>query len=382
MKSIFLAFSASLMIAAAIAGIWLEYSVFESFAIWFLGGGLLILSGAALEISFYRTGHRWPESSNQPNKLRLTALDYMKAFACWLNAFKRTYAVEPGLYYTGDGYDRQAPLLVTSNYFLTVFLIIRQARSFNARLLVVDTDGINVWCSASEGQFSHAEILKQLDRYQRSLLTDERRLSLILPKLSLAGVNLKKLQKANIHPIIGPIYARDLPKYLSQPPFKDRERDQVQFNMQSRLYTWLPGLLQALGYSFVLVLFFWIIEIIWGPPVPKGIVLLTAILATAYPILFPWIPGNRFAVKGLWLAVFTSLGICTLTALKVLSLFNLPMTVLFTFATAIFFGLSYTGNSAVSSYSRVRMEIARFLPIYVSLYTVSLAAFVITEVYR
>lgn len=382
MKSIFLSLSAIFLVIAGIAGKWLGFAVFESFAIWFLGVGLVILSFLALEITYYRTGYKWSQSSNQPNKLRLKTRDHMKAFVCWLNAFKRTYAVEPGLYYTGDRYDRKAPLIVTSNYFLTVFLVIRRVRGLNARLLVVDTDGINVWCSASEGQFSDTEILKQLDRYQRSLLTKGQQLSIILPKLSLSGVNLKTLRKAKIHPIIGPIYAKDLPKYLSQPPYKDRVRDQVMFDMQSRLYTWLPGLVQSLGYSFAIVLFFWLIEIVWGLPVPLGIVYITGILATAYPILFPWIPGDRFAVKGLWMAAFTSLGVCTLTALSVLSLSNLPMTLLFTFATAIFFGLAYTGNSAVSNYSRVRKEIARFLPLYVSLYAASLTAFVITEVNR
>jgi hypothetical protein len=382
MKSMFLLITALSLVAAGAAGQWLEIDVFKPYAIWFLGGGLVIMCSVAQEITYYRTGYNWSEASNQPKPLRLTLRDYIKAFVCWLNAFKWTYAFEPGLYYTGDRYDRKAPLLVTSNYFLTVFLVTRRVRGFNARLLVIDTDGINVWCSASEEKFSHTEILKQLDRYQRSLLTNDRRLELILPKLGLAGVNLKILRKANIHPIIGPIYAKDLPIYLSQSHFMDRAEDRVLFGMQSRLYTWLPGLFQSLGYSFAIVLLFWGIEQIWGFPVPVGIVFLTGILATAYPILFPWIPGVRFAVKGLWLAAFTSLAICALTALGVLSLPDLPMTLLFTFGTAVFFGLSYTGNSAVSNYSRVRKEIARFLPLYAFLYAASLAAFVITEVNR
>jgi hypothetical protein len=382
MKSMFFLLSAISLVTAGIAGQWLGIEVFKTFALWFLGGGLVILGSVTLRVTYYRSGYIWSQASNRPRPLHLTLLDYIKAFVCWLNAFKRTYAIEPGLYYTGDRYDRKAPLLVTSNYFLTVFLVARRVRGFNARLLVIDTDGINVWCSASEGQFSHTEILKQLDRYKRSLFTDDRRLVLILPKLGLAGVNLKTLRKANIQPIIGPIYAKDLPTYLSQSPVKNCAKDQVSFGMQSRLYTWLPGLLQSLGYSFAIVLLFWVIEIVWGLPVPMGIIFLTGILATAYPILFPWIPGVRFAVKGLWLAAFTSLGICALTALSALSLSDLPMTLLFTFGTAVFFGLSYTGNSAVSNYSRVRKEFARFFPLYVSLYAASLAAFLITEVNR
>jgi hypothetical protein len=382
MKSLIFLFVAICLLAAGIAGHWFGLDLFTPYAIWFLVGSLVMMSYVGLSATYYRSGTNWIDGSKQPRPLHFTWMDYLKALVCWCNAFKRTYAIEPGLYYTGKRYDHETPLLVTSNYFLTVFLVTRRIRGFNARLLVIDTDGINVWCAAGEGKFSNPEILKQLNRYDRKLLTDGHRLTLILPKLGFAGVNLGRLRKAGVRPIIGPIYAKDLPTYLSQPPYKNCDEDRVLFNLQSRLFTWLPGLVQVLTYSFAIVLAFWGIEQIWGLPVPMGIIVLSGVLATAYPILFPWIPGQRFAVKGLWLAALTSLGICALTAAGELSLANLPMTLLFTFGTAIFFGLSYTGNSAVSNFSRVRKEIARFLPLYSFFYAASLTAFVIKEVYK
>ena len=382
MKSRIFLFVAICLSAAGIAGHWLGFALFAPYAIWFFAGGLVMMSCVVLSATYYRSGANWTDNSKQPQPLYLTWPDYLKAVVCWCDAFKRTYAIEPGLYYTGKHYDHETPLLVTSNYFLTVFLVVRRIRVFNARLLVIDTDGINVWCAAGEGKFSNTEILKQLNRYEQKLLTNDHRLTLILPKLGFAGVNRRELRKAGVRPIIGPIYAKDLPAYLSQPPYKDCDVDRILFDFQSRLFTWLPGLVQVFTYSFAIVLAFWGIEQIWGLPVPMGIIVLSGVLATAYPILFPWIPGKRFAVKGLWLAVLISLVICALTAAGVLSLANLPMTLLFTFGTGIFFGLSYSGNSAVSNYSRVRKEIARFLPLYGLLYAASLAAFVITEVYR
>jgi hypothetical protein len=154
------------------------------------------------------------------------------------------------------------------------------------------------------------------------------------------------------------------------------------FGLQSRLFTWLPGLVQYLSYSFAAVIVLWGMEQIWNLPLPTGLILVTALLATAYPILFPWIPGVRFAVKGLWLAAFASIGLSALTVFGVIPLADLIMAILFIFATAVFVGLSYTGNSAVSNYSRVRKETARFLPLNVLLYIGSLAAFIMTEVYR
>jgi hypothetical protein len=383
MKYVLLPISAIILVATGVAGKWFGYATVEKYAIWFFGVGFAMLVYAAIQSTYYRSRNPWIDAANKdPQPLRLIWLDYLKAGVCWLDAFKRTYAFEPGLYYTGEHYNSKAPLLVTSNYFLTVFLVARRTRAFNARLLVIDTDGINVWCSASRGQFSHTEVLKQLNRYDRKLLTDVQRPSLILPKLALSGVNLRALRKANVCPVIGPVYARDLPEFLSHLPYKDRVEDKVIFGFQSRLFTWLPGLLQILVGSFAIVLIFWGIEQLCGLPVPMGLIVLTAILATAYPIFFPWIPGVRFAVKGLWLAAFTSLVICVLAANGVLLLADLPMTLLFTFGTAVFFGLSYTGNSAVSNYSRVRKEIARFLPLYVFLYAASFVTFVMTEVYR
>jgi acetyl-CoA decarbonylase/synthase complex subunit gamma len=383
MKSLLFLSGALCLVTAGITGQWFGYPAFAAYPIWFLGGGLVMLFYAAIQSTYYRSGAPWIEAvNNKPQPLRLTWLDYLKATVCWLDAFKRTYAFKPGLYYTGKNYNSKAPLLVTSNYFLTVFLVIRRIRVFNARLLVIDTDGINVWCSAGKGQFSHTEVLKQLDRYDRKLLTAGQRPSLILPKLALSGVNLRALRKANVRPVIGPVYVKDLPEFLSQKPYKDCSNERVIFGLRSRLFTWPPGLLQVLVYSFAIALAFWGIEQIWGFPVPIGIIFITGILATAYPIFFPWIPGDRFAVKGLWLAAFTSLVIFMLTATGVLLLADLPMTLLFTFGTAVFLGLSYTGNSAVSNYSRVRKEIASFLPLYVVLYAASFVTFVITEVYR
>ncbi|NIQ37358.1 MAG: hypothetical protein GTN81_02035 [Proteobacteria bacterium] len=366
--------------AAGVGGLWFDLGAFESYGSWFFGVGLVAVLFSVLRLSYYRSGKLWPGAITQPRPLQMTWKDYLKAVVCWLDAFKRTYVVEPGLYYTGSRYDKTAPLLVTSNYLLTVFLVVRRTRRHNARLLVIDTDGINAWCSAGEGAFSNRAILKQIDRYDKKLLADEPWVRLILPKVALSGVDLRDLRQHKIKPVIGPIYARDLPGYLSTPPYQDRGEDRILFNMQSRLFSWLPGLVQFLGYAFLLLLLLWSVGRIWNLPVPLGVVGLTALVATAYPVLYPWIPGMRFAVKGLWLAVFISIGLVFMALAQVVTPTGLIVAIIFTFATSIFFALSYTGNSAVSNYSRVRKEIARFLPLDAALYVAAVAAFLIVGV--
>ncbi len=382
MTTLFRLLGAVALLAAGVAGRWLGHGAFAPHAVGLITIGLLLLGVTALRATYYKSGTPWPRSSSEPQPQRLTWLDYLKVPVCWFDAFKRTYAVPPGLYYTGARYDRDAPLLVTANYLLTVVLVVRRIRASGVRLLIVDSDGINVWCGSSEGQLSNAKILDQVDRYDRELLTGDRKLRMILPKLCLAGVELGGLHRAKIHPVIGPIYAKDLPAYLKSPPFEDCDDDEVVFGLRMRLFSWLPGVVQYLGYSLKMVLALFLLELLWGIEVPLALVPLAALLGTAYPILFPWIPGQRFAVKGLWLAALVSLGLCGLAASGQTSAADLPAAVLFTFAAALFVGLSYTGNSAVSNYTAVRREIARFLPLTVLLFAASLAAFVWMETVR
>lgn len=361
------------------AGRWYDYLPTAGAGLWLPGIGIAMILLALLRTTYFRSGTTWPEGTDEPRAIRISLLDYAKASVCWLDGFKRTYAVAPGLYYTGDRFDPDKPLLVTSNYLLTVFILVRRVRFFSANILIIDTDGINVWCSASKGRFSNLEIFKQLVRYQKILLHKDRRLTIILPKFSMSGVDLKLLRQAYVKPVIGPLYAKDLPAYLATPPYRDRA-DTVHFGFQSRLFTWLPGLIQFMTYCIAAILVLFVVYILFGFPVPWKAALLTVLIATAYPLLFPMIPGKRFAVKGIWLGVFISLGMIPGFVRNAITGLDFITSVLFVIATSLFMGLAYTGNSAVSNYSAVRREIACFLPVDVLLYAMTLIVFIVNEV--
>ena len=368
--------------AVGIAGVIFESAAFQEEGPWFLALGLTMLGYLVLKRTYYRTGSVWPADSNEPKPLNLTWLDYVKALICWLDSFKRTYVVEHGLYYTGDRYDHDATLLVTANYHLTVFVLVRRLRRRNVRLLVVDTDGINVWCAAGKGRFSNDAIFEQLNRYEQHLPKDAGRLKLILPKLCLAGVDLPALREAGCDAIIGPVYGKDLPAYLSKQPLIDRDTDRVLFGLQSRLFTVPPGLLQTLKYGVTLLLALWLVQQIWYFALPvAGVLGLTVVLTIAFPVCFPYLPGKWFAVKGLSLAIVVSAALCALAGGGLVSRGNLITAVLFTLASGMYFGQSYSGNSAVSNGTSLRKETARLLPVYALLYLASLAAFIIKEAF-
>ncbi len=71
--------------------------------------------------------------------------------------------VKPGLYPIGPTTE-DSPVLVTSNYFVTYKRVVSslERQDIAAWLLVVDTEGVNVWCSAVGGHFTAEKILAQI----------------------------------------------------------------------------------------------------------------------------------------------------------------------------------------------------------------------------
>lgn len=318
--------------------------------------------------------------SNSPVKLRFRLLDIFKVFGEMVFAYGRTFIITPGLYYTGKEYDISAPLLVTSNYHLTVWSVWRRIKHLKTRILIIDTDGINVWCSAGKGKFNAFEIMKQLDRYPHELLSLDRDIQIILPKLSLSGVKMSDLRKNNISPVIGPIYAGDLPEFLQNLPYKDCNAEQFTFDLADRLFTLLSTLRQIAGYSIIGALILFILNIwlktgLWWQVIP-----LSLLISTVYVIFFPLLPTKSFVYKGIFL--FLALGIYyeIVNIYQLQSLWESLFYLSFMAGFSMFFGLYYTGNSGVSNYSIVKRETILFLPVVVLLLFVATAAAILKGV--
>lgn len=142
------------------------------------------------------------------------------------------WATEPRLIRAGNP-GRDAPVLVTSNYALTVRWVLRALRGQNAYLLVAPTRGINVWCSAAGGLFTAHQVISILRTSGVGEFVNHRRL--LLPQLSATGVERKLVeQRTGWHIVFGPVYARDLPAYLAS-GHKTEAMRQVSFPLLNRL---------------------------------------------------------------------------------------------------------------------------------------------------
>lgn len=318
-----------------------------------------------------------------PQKISFKLIDYFKVFYSWLFAFRRTFSIEPGLYYIGDRYDFNTPLIVTCNYHMTLFLLWRTLKNRNIRFLVIDTKGINVWCSSGKGQFCAEEIMKQKNRYDKKILSESESISLILPKLSLSGVSIGELKRNSIYPKIGPIYAKELPGYLDDLPLKDRIKDKFKFSIKDRLFTLIPSLVQITKYAIYISIGLFIWHYFFDTNIYWQIILILIIVTILYIILFPVLPTKRFCIKGLFLC-----GI-QITALTIyyflfnensLDKISYMFYIFFLTGSNLFFSLYYTGNSGVSNYSLVKKEIIRYLPITILFFLASIITIIIKGV--
>ncbi len=320
-----------------------------------------------------------------PQRLLFGLIDYFKVIFSWLFAFKRTFIIEPGLYFTGEKYNIDSPLLVTCNYHMTVFVLWRILKRRDARILVIDTQGINVWCSSGKGQFSANEIMKQLNRYDKSIISELDKIDLVLPKLSLSGVSIADLKKNSINPKIGPVYAAELPEYLDDIPLKNRNNDRYKFSLKDRLFTLVPSLVQMIKYGIYIgiVLFVW--HYFFNTNIYWQVLPIFAVVIFLFVIFFPVLPTKTFAVKGIFLfiplGIVLSLFYFIFDGNKTMDLISYIFYISFLAGTCLFFSLSYTGNSGVSNYSLVRKETARYLPMTVLIFIVSIVSLIIKGVH-
>lgn len=184
--------------------------------------------------------------------------------------------------------ERDAPVLVTCNYDLTVRRVLRALRSLDAYLLVAPTKGINVWCGAAGGYFTSHQIISVLRTSGIGELVDHRRL--ILPQLSATGVERKLVEeRTGWHVVFGPVYASDIPAYLASGKKTDDMR-QVHFPLSARLEmaaVWalpisvLGGAILAIGWRHLLLPF----------------VAMTWVLGLSLYIFFPQLSGSVEATR-------------------------------------------------------------------------------------
>ena len=289
------------------------------------------------------------------------------------------YRVEPGLYAVGAP-ATDSPVLVSANYKMSFDRLRGELAGTDAWLLVLDTDGINVWCSAGKGTFGTEEVVRRVEATRLGEVVTHR--TLVLPQLAGPGVAAHEVKRlCGFKVVYGPVRAADLPAFLATEMTAVSEMRRVQFSLADRMAV-VPVELVMSGKWVLLIAAALLLLAGLGPGgfslgrvatagIASAAALLLASFGTAVvaPALLPWLPGRAFALKGLWLGLALAAG-AVATGWLYPQLLGGPLSLagwcLILPAAASFMTMSFTGATTFTSLSGVRREMRVAVPLQIA----------------
>ena len=271
------------------------------------------------------------------------------------------HRVRPGLYALGrPGPD--SPVFVTANYTLSFDALRSALAGTDGYILVLDTQGINVWCAAGKGTFGTDEVVRQVEGTRLGEVVRTR--TLILPQLGASGVAAHEVKKrCGFRVEYGPVRAADLPAYLKSHRATPEMR-RVRFTLWDRLVLIPVEIVHASWLTALVAAVLWVSA---GRLAALGAI--AAILGgvVLFPILLPWIPTREFSTKGFVLGGLVALPFALAAFLgnpEVAWWLRLLYALTYLLAlppVTAYISLNFTGSTTFTSRTGVRREIYRYI---------------------
>jgi acetyl-CoA decarbonylase/synthase complex subunit gamma len=284
-----------------------------------------------------------------------------------------SYTVEPGLYAVGQP-GAGADVLVTANYRMTFDLLRSSLDGLDVWLLVLDTNGINVWCAAGKGTFGTDELVKRVDETGISEIVEHRRL--VVPQLGAPGVAAHEVKdRTGFKVLYGPVELRDIPVYLENGRIASPAMRKKEFPLAERAaivpMELVPASKWILYISLVVALVsgffgrgtFTEDAIHYGSHSLLALVFGTIAGAVAAPLLLPWLPGRAFALKGAVTGAAAALLFPLLVFTKGLELTAWALVIM---SLSSYFAMNFTGSSTYTSLSGVKKEMREAVPFQIT----------------
>ena len=229
------------------------------------------------------------------------------------------YTIEPGLYAVGTP-DEQSPVFASANYRMSFDILRSSLKGLDGYILVLDTQGINVWCAAGKGTFGTFELATRLLTCGLPDIVTHRRI--IVPQLGAPGVNALEIRKMTDFTVVyGPVRAEDIQAFIENGMEATPTMRAVTFTLRERAalipmelvpaakYA-VPAALALLLLSGVHITGFAPERIVHGGVINMAFaVIATACGAAGAPLFLPWLPGKMFFVKGIWLGAILDLAV-------------------------------------------------------------------------
>ncbi len=231
----------------------------------------------------------WPRWATEGQERKQPAARFLKQTSPWRRLWQLVrelpknfflyvlraapYPVTPGLMIIGNP-DRSSPVLITTNYDLTIRRVVRALAGVDCYLLIAPAGGINVWCAAGDGHFSIDSIISIIKTSRIAELVKHRRL--LLPELCANGINMFEVKRrTGWTAVFGPARAEDVPAYMQRGKKKTQEMLRVTFTYPERFemalamwgsltlrYTVFPLLIFGLNPALFFVLFLAVLSLV------------------------------------------------------------------------------------------------------------------------
>ncbi len=159
--------------------------------------------------------------------------DWLGAVAVRCSFRRMAYRIEPGLYAINTP-NAESPVFVSANYKLSFDHLRRGLKGVAGWILVLDTQGINVWCAAGKGTFGTEELVERIAATNLTDVVSHRKL--IVPQLGAPGVAAHEVSKrTGFRVLYGPVRACDIERFLAADLSADADMRRVRFPMADRL---------------------------------------------------------------------------------------------------------------------------------------------------
>ncbi len=317
-------------------------------------------------------------STIQPTTSELNFGDRWDHILARLGIRRMEHKVDPGLYSIGNP-TPESPVFVTANYTLSFDALRSSLTGVDGYILVLDTDGINVWCAAGKRTFGTDELVNRIEK--TGLLDVVSHRIVILPQLGAPGIvahEVKKRSKFKIE--YGPVLASDLSEYMKNRQATPEMR-RVRFPLADR------AVLIPVDFGQGLKPFTWTALAIIGSSLlgvdyasRMGVAFIVAILAGVilFPLLLPWIPTHDFVTQG-----FIIGGLVMIPFVAAVlqggadgvrwQQFGIAIAYLLTWPpVTAYVSFNFTGATTFTSRSGVAREIDTYVPIMVYMFIIGI----------
>ena len=301
------------------------------------------------------------ESSVRPASTEITLANRWDHLLARLGHNRMGHRVEPGLHSIG-GPGPTSPVFVTANYTLSFDALRSALVGMDGWILVLETEGINVWCAAGKGTFGTDELVRRIEASRLKEVVTQR--VVVLPQLGAPGVAAHEVKRRSGFSVeYGPVRAADLPEYLRSRQATPEMR-RVRFTLRDRLAVALVDVVHGLLPMAAAGL----LGLLLGGPLAVVAILVAGLAGVLlFPILLPWLPTREFSSKGLLLGTLVILPCAAAVFLRdpagpvwLRAGWSLSYLLAFAPVTA-FLALLFTGSTTFTSRSGVRREMFAYI---------------------